>query len=443
MALLRRARVTRPDRDGTCPLSVSTPPTNRSTPRSCWTPYSVAEQAGFTAAMCSDHFSPWSERQGHSAFAWSWLGAALQATGLPFGVVNAPGQRYHPAIIAQAIATLGAMYEGRFWVALGTGESSNEHITGRALAAQGAPQRAAARVRRGDPRPAGRGGGQPRRAGHGRPGPDLDPPGDPAAADRHRGQCRDGRLGRRLGRRAGHHRPAGRQAAPDDRRLPLGRRRRSAGAAGPPGYATTRAEARAIAYDQWRSNVFAPPVCWDLDSAEAFDAASEVVRLGGRASKRCSSPPTPEPTPNTWPTWPNWVSTRSTCTTSARPRTGSSRSSAARCCRSWTSGEGLSPDADHRHQRPVVEDRSHLLPRRRDLPGLERRRQRRFPRSGPAAGLSGLARRDLPVADAVLSRPRTATTATTSSTSTASTRGSAPSATWSRWSAPPGTAACG
>ena len=65
-----------------------------------------------------------------SGFAWSWLGAALQATNLPFGVVNAPGQRYHPAIIAQAIGTLGAMYPGRFWAALGTGEASNEHITG-------------------------------------------------------------------------------------------------------------------------------------------------------------------------------------------------------------------------------------------------------------------------------------------------------------------------
>jgi probable non-F420 flavinoid oxidoreductase len=90
----------------------------------------LAEQVGFTAAMCSDHFSPWSERQGQSAFAWSWLGAALQATSLPFGVVNAPGQRYHPAIIAQAAATLSAMYPGRFWAALGTGEASNEHITG-------------------------------------------------------------------------------------------------------------------------------------------------------------------------------------------------------------------------------------------------------------------------------------------------------------------------
>ncbi len=89
-----------------------------------------AEQAGFDAAMSSDHFSPWSRRQGNSGFAWSWLGAALATTTLPFGVVNAPGQRYHPAIVAQAIGTLGAMFPGRFWVALGSGEASNEHITG-------------------------------------------------------------------------------------------------------------------------------------------------------------------------------------------------------------------------------------------------------------------------------------------------------------------------
>ena len=89
-----------------------------------------AEAAGFGAIMSSDHFSPWSERQGESGFAWSWLGAAMDATELPFGVVNAPGQRYHPAIIAQAAATLGEMFPGRLWVALGTGEASNEHITG-------------------------------------------------------------------------------------------------------------------------------------------------------------------------------------------------------------------------------------------------------------------------------------------------------------------------
>src|SRR5687768_9137609 len=89
-----------------------------------------AEAAGFGAAMSSDHFSPWSERQGESGFAWSWLGAAMQATSLPYGVVNAPGQRYHPAIVAQAAATLAELYPGRLSVALGTGEFSNEHITG-------------------------------------------------------------------------------------------------------------------------------------------------------------------------------------------------------------------------------------------------------------------------------------------------------------------------
>lgn len=89
-----------------------------------------AERAGFAAAMCSDHLAPWSAAQGASGFAWSWLGAAMQATMLPFGVVNAPGVRYHPAIIAQAAATLAEMFPGRFWVALGTGQALNEHITG-------------------------------------------------------------------------------------------------------------------------------------------------------------------------------------------------------------------------------------------------------------------------------------------------------------------------
>ncbi|TRW47044.1 TIGR03885 family FMN-dependent LLM class oxidoreductase [Georgenia yuyongxinii] len=90
----------------------------------------AAEQAGFAMAMCSDHFAPWSARQGHSGFTWSWLGAALATTSLRLGCVNAPGQRYHPAIVAQAAATLGEMFPGRFWVALGSGQAMNEHITG-------------------------------------------------------------------------------------------------------------------------------------------------------------------------------------------------------------------------------------------------------------------------------------------------------------------------
>ena len=89
-----------------------------------------AEEAGFGAAMCSDHLAPWGRAQGHSGHAWSWLGAALEATSLSLGVVTAPVQRYHPAVAAQAIATLAAMYPGRFWAALGSGEAINEHVTG-------------------------------------------------------------------------------------------------------------------------------------------------------------------------------------------------------------------------------------------------------------------------------------------------------------------------
>src|SRR5918993_4184319 len=91
-----------------------------------------AEQAGFDAVMCSDHLAPWSRSQGHSGFTWSWLGAALQATEhVPMGAFHAPGQRYHPVISAQAFATLAAMFPGRFpWVALGSGEALNEHVTG-------------------------------------------------------------------------------------------------------------------------------------------------------------------------------------------------------------------------------------------------------------------------------------------------------------------------
>ena len=89
-----------------------------------------AERAGFRIAMCSDHFSPWSQRQGHSGFAWSWLGAALATTELTIGTVCAPGQRYHPAVVAQASATLAQMFPDRFWVALGSGQNMNEHITG-------------------------------------------------------------------------------------------------------------------------------------------------------------------------------------------------------------------------------------------------------------------------------------------------------------------------
>lgn len=89
-----------------------------------------AEQGGFDAALASDHFHPWSERQGESGHVWSWLGAAMGATSMDFSTVNAPGYRYHPAIIAQAAATLRSMYPDRFWLTIGSGQLLNEGITG-------------------------------------------------------------------------------------------------------------------------------------------------------------------------------------------------------------------------------------------------------------------------------------------------------------------------
>lgn len=100
------------------------------TPRHLLELVQQAEKAGFKEVLSSDHFHPWSDMQGESGFAWSWLGAAMQATNLSFGIVNAPGQRYHPAIIAQAAATLDQMFPGRFWLCQGSGQALNENITG-------------------------------------------------------------------------------------------------------------------------------------------------------------------------------------------------------------------------------------------------------------------------------------------------------------------------
>ena len=100
------------------------------TPSELLTLVQEAEAAGFDAIMASDHFSPFSLRQGQSGYVWSWLGAAMAKTQVGFGTVNAPGQRYHPAIVAQGIATLAEMFPGRLWVALGSGQFINERITG-------------------------------------------------------------------------------------------------------------------------------------------------------------------------------------------------------------------------------------------------------------------------------------------------------------------------
>jgi G6PDH family F420-dependent oxidoreductase len=91
-----------------------------------------AEEMGFSFALISDHFHPWVDRQGHSPFVWSVIGGIAQATRrLRLGTgVTCPTIRIHPAIIAQAAATAGAMMPGRFFLGLGTGENLNEHILG-------------------------------------------------------------------------------------------------------------------------------------------------------------------------------------------------------------------------------------------------------------------------------------------------------------------------
>ena len=92
----------------------------------------LAEEAGFTYALISDHYHPWVDAQGHSPFVWSVIGGIATATErLQLGTgVTCPTVRIHPAIIAQAAATAAAMMPGRFVLGVGSGEALNEHITG-------------------------------------------------------------------------------------------------------------------------------------------------------------------------------------------------------------------------------------------------------------------------------------------------------------------------
>ena len=91
-----------------------------------------AEQAGFTFALISDHYHPWTDEQGQSPFVWSVIGGIAQATErLRLGTgVTCPLVRIHPAVIAHAAATAATMMPGRFFLGLGSGENLNEHILG-------------------------------------------------------------------------------------------------------------------------------------------------------------------------------------------------------------------------------------------------------------------------------------------------------------------------
>ena len=92
----------------------------------------MAEERGFAFALISDHFHPWTDRQGQSPFVWTVIGAIAQATErLRLGTgVTCPLIRTHPAVIAHAAATATALMPGRFFLGLGTGENLNEHVLG-------------------------------------------------------------------------------------------------------------------------------------------------------------------------------------------------------------------------------------------------------------------------------------------------------------------------
>lgn len=238
----------------------------------------AAEEAGFTAAMSSDHFVPWSSRQGQSAFAWSWLGAAMATTSIPFGIVNAPGQRYHPAIVAQASATLAAMFPGRLWVALGTGEASNEHITGGGWPAK--PIRTARlaecvevirRLHAGE-EVSHDGLVQVDRARLWTR-PDAPPPLIGAAVSESTARWV-----------AGWADGLVTVNQPVDQLRRVLAAYRDAGGSGSASlqvhlsYASDHDTALAIAHDQWRTNVVGPPVSWDVETVEAFDLIGDRIR---------------------------------------------------------------------------------------------------------------------------------------------------------------------
>ena len=85
-----------------------------------------------TSSTISDHFHPWIGEQGHSPFVWSVLGAVASATErVRVGTgVTCPILRVHPAIVAHAAATTAQLFQGRFFLGLGTGEALNEHVLG-------------------------------------------------------------------------------------------------------------------------------------------------------------------------------------------------------------------------------------------------------------------------------------------------------------------------
>jgi G6PDH family F420-dependent oxidoreductase len=103
----------------------------QSAPGEAVTLAALAEQHGFSGTMVSDHFQPWVPQQGEASFVWSVLAALGERTTGDIGPgATTPSFRWHPAMVAQAAATLAAMYPGRHWLGLGSGDAVSEHVTG-------------------------------------------------------------------------------------------------------------------------------------------------------------------------------------------------------------------------------------------------------------------------------------------------------------------------
>lgn len=102
---------------------------NRYDPRRFVEVLVYAEELGYKTAWFGDHFMPWYHSGKRSQFVWSTLGVAMERTDkIKTGPLVTPpiGARYHPAIVAQAAATLDNLFPGRFLLGVGTGEALNE-----------------------------------------------------------------------------------------------------------------------------------------------------------------------------------------------------------------------------------------------------------------------------------------------------------------------------
>jgi probable non-F420 flavinoid oxidoreductase len=253
----------------------------------------AAEAAGFDAIHSSDHFYPWSRRQGQSGFTLAWMGAAMQVTSLPFSMVCAPGQRYHPAIVAQAAATLAQLFPGRFSMNLGSGEAINESVTGAPWPAKDVRNKrlgeCADIIRRmlDGEEVTHRGLVQ---VEHARlyTLPDVKPRFFGAALSketaRYLGSWADGLVT---------------VNAPEDKLREIIQAFEEGGGYGKPihlkmdiSYAATDGAALHGAYDQWRTNIFPGSILGNIDSVAAFDELAEMVQPQDmHASVLCSSHP--------------------------------------------------------------------------------------------------------------------------------------------------------